>query len=386
MKNFDYIICGAGCAGLSLALKFIDNQYFKNKKIALIDTDFNKKNDKTWCFWHFNDYDFNNLISKKWNSLLFKSSNFYKEFTIHPYYYNKIDSIDFYEFAFSKLKIRQNVELIEEEVLEIKNLNNLGFVETKNNKYSASYIFNTTFIGFNNKNLSTPNSLLQHFKGIEIETDEDFFNDEIATFMDFSIPQNLGTAFVYVLPTSSKKALIEYTFFTKYILKDNEYNNLLSSYIKNNLKLKQYKIVHTEFGIISMSDFSFKKYDNRIINIGTIGGAVKASTGFAFKNIQKQTNQIVTLLINNKKPYLKSNFASKKFSLYDRVLLEVIATKKMEGSKIFETIFKKNKPQLVLKFLDNETNILEDIKIMSSVPTKIFLPIAFKQFIKSFLK
>jgi lycopene beta-cyclase len=46
----------------------------------------------------------------------------------------------------------------------------------------------------------------------------------------------------------------------------------------------------------------------------------------------------------------------------------------MSGDEIFAHLFKNNPPQRVLKFLDNETSFSEELKIMNSVPTKIFFP------------
>ncbi len=53
--------------------------------------------------------------------------------------------------------------------------------------------------------------------------------------------------------------------------------------------------------------------------------------------------------------------------------------KKMNGDKIFASIFKHNPSQRVLKFLDNETNLMEDLKILASVPSSVFLPAALKE-------
>ena len=50
--EFDYIICGGGASGLSIAGGLSLDQYFSNKKILIIDPEFpKKKNDRTWCFW-----------------------------------------------------------------------------------------------------------------------------------------------------------------------------------------------------------------------------------------------------------------------------------------------------------------------------------------------
>jgi len=54
----------------------------------------------------------------------------------------------------------------------------------------------------------------------------------------------------------------------------------------------------------------------------------------------------------------------------------------MDADEIFAHLFKKNPPQRVLKFLDNETNFIEELKILNSVPTQIFLPVAVREVFK----
>jgi lycopene beta-cyclase len=51
----------------------------------------------------------------------------------------------------------------------------------------------------------------------------------------------------------------------------------------------------------------------------------------------------------------------------------------MGGADIFARIFKSTKASKVLSFLDNNSSLLIDLQIMSSVPTKIFLPAALKE-------
>jgi lycopene beta-cyclase len=43
------------------------------------------------------------------------------------------------------------------------------------------------------------------------------------------------------------------------------------------------------------------------------------------------------------------------------------------GKKVFTDLFKNNPVQNVLKFLDNETSLSEELKIISSLPTLPFL-------------
>jgi lycopene beta-cyclase len=108
-----------------------------------------------------------------------------------------------------------------------------------------------------------------------------------------------------------------------------------------------------------------------IIPIGTNGGAVKASTGYAFKFIQLQAKQIVDSLKNNKAP--NAILKKTRHHFYDAVLLEILFNSKMSGAEIFTRIFAKNKAATVFRFLSNTSSVLDDIKIMSTLPTKLFL-------------
>ena len=47
MKEFDYIIIGGGCAGLSLAYKLEVNNKLKEKTLAIIETRIHYKRDKS---------------------------------------------------------------------------------------------------------------------------------------------------------------------------------------------------------------------------------------------------------------------------------------------------------------------------------------------------
>jgi lycopene beta-cyclase len=55
-------------------------------------------------------------------------------------------------------------------------------------------------------------ALLQHFRGWRVRTAQDRFDPSVAGLMDFRPPQPRGgVAFGYVLPTSRREALVEYT-------------------------------------------------------------------------------------------------------------------------------------------------------------------------------
>jgi lycopene beta-cyclase len=247
-----------------------------------------------------------------------------------------------------------------------------------NETITADYVFNSIIF----KQPEIPKHkyyLLQHFKGWVINTQKPVFNPSLATFMDFTVSQQHGTTFMYVLPTSTTQALVEYTLFTEELLAQIDYDDALKNYIQNNLGITNYTIEHEEFGIIPMTNIDFDKYDGRLINIGIAGGQAKGSSGYAFQFIQKRTTEIVASLVKYQHPFTKTTFSEKKFKLFDSVLLNVLHYKKLNGDSIFADIFQKNSAKTIFRFLDNESNLLEDLQIMNSVPTSVFLKAALQE-------
>lgn len=378
--KYDYIITGSGCAGLSLLYRMLIDPVLKSKKILVIDKSEKKENDRTWCFWEEGKGIFEPVVSHEWQSLIFKTSDFTRQFDLEKYRYKMIQGKDFYEFVLSFAENFPNVTFKVENIVGIKSNKTEATVETEAGFYSAQFVFNSTALF--NPEINTENSLLQHFTGWVIKTKAEVFNDKVGTLMDFTLDQKNGVTFMYVLPTSSTEALVEYTLFSKHILAKEEYEKSLKNYIQNDLQIADYEIKHTEFGVIPMSLAKFERSTDawqRTVNIGTAGGYTKASSGYTFQFVQKNTEQIIKNLRAEINPNPQKSWSDKRYEWYDRTLLEVILSEKMEGKEIFATMFSKRSPEKILKFLGNESSLLDDIKIVSTLPIKHFLIAGLKQ-------
>lgn len=88
-----------------------------------------------------------------------------------------------------------------------------------------------------------------------------------------------------------------------------------------------------------------------MINTRTAGGFTKASSGYMFQFIQKNTKKILNNLRKGKHPNPKITFRDKMFQLYDRTLPEVIIPGKVTGKEIFSAMFKKLSPEKILGFI-----------------------------------
>ncbi|MBC7874588.1 MAG: lycopene cyclase [Ferruginibacter sp.] len=377
-EKYDYIIAGAGCAGLSLAVHMIHSGKFSDKKILIIDKESKQKNDRTWCFWETGAGLFDPIVYKKWNTAWFHGKEFSRLLELAPYQYKLVRGIDFYEYCFALVRQHPNFEITTGDIQEIKTGAGQAWIQTGAGKLFASYIFNS--ILFEKPELKKGEYyLLQHFKGWIIETAIPVFNTQEATLMDFRVSQQRGTTFVYVMPFTATSALVEYTLFTGELLEPARYDEGLRNYIDEFIHPGAYQVVEEEFGVIPMTNHKFPRGAGQIVNIGTAGGQTKPSSGYTFRFIQKHSARIVENLIKKGDPYITLTGGTGRFRFYDSTLLHILQYNKLPGDKIFTGLFKKNKPRQVLRFLDNESSLSDELKIISSLPTWPFLKAALKQ-------
>lgn len=378
MNRFHYIIAGAGCAGLSFLIRLLQTGQFSHKKMLLIDKAPKTVNDRTWCFWEKEPGLFDSIVYKSWKQLRFYHPNYADLYTISPYSYKMIRSIDFYQYCLEIISKYPNVTIEYATIEHIENKHDEVVLQTAQQSYTAEHLFSSILL----ENPVLKNKqyyLLQHFKGWIIETKDPVFNPAEATLMDFRVNQQQGTAFVYVMPFTPHQALIEYTLFNDKIWSDEEYNTGLKEYINTILKITDYTILEEESGVIPMTNYRFPTHQGRITFLGTAGGQTKASSGYTFQFIQKQTAQLVDAMVHNFKPIVETSFMSKRFHWYDATLLNILYNNKLPGDFIFKELFKNNKVTDVLQFLDNETSLLQEMKIITVLPKRVFIRAALEQ-------
>ena len=350
MKEFDYIIIGGGCAGLSLAYELDLHSKLKDKTLAIVEHRDEYKRDKTWSFWKVSPHNFEDCTIKSWDNFTINIPSHLKHVDCKNMPYQTIDSGLFYQKIIDKIKQNNNIYFF-------KNINE---VNTEN-----SFIFNSVGDKIDNKS-----SLWQHFSGIEIETSKDFFDEKIFNLMDFDCDQKNSVHFFYTLPFSKTKALIETTWISDLNNTSlNDYDIQLKDYIEDKLKIKNYKINYKETGAIPLFHPNNIKKLNQI-EIGTAGGMTRLSTGYTFLNIQEQSKYIRKNIENIKNTKIFS--IDKKYQFLDNIFLKVLKNNPNEMAQIFYKMFNCS-PNTVINFLSNKSNMYEDISIISKMPKWMFL-------------
>ncbi len=384
MNQSSYIILGAGASGLLLAYRMSLDSYFDDKSILIIDQVKDKGNDKTWCYWEEGEGEWDELLTKKWLKVFFGSKDFTETLDISPYSYKMIRSEKFYHKLWRSIELKSNITFVEDSVKTYSEIDNRVKVVTNKSTYFGLKLLNSILDKTVYETQQKYPVLQQHFVGWFVKTKTDCFDDSIATFMDFNVPQNGNTRFMYVLPIDKNIALFEFTLFSKDLLDHSEYEEAIKDYLKEK-KITDFEILEKENGAIPMTSFKFEELNSyNILNIGTAGGWTKASTGYTFYNTSKKTKDLVSFLKNEDD---LSVFAKRtKYWFYDLNLLDVLAKNNEKGSLLFASIFKKVNVKTILKFLGEESSLKEDLKIITSVSPMPFILSIVKRFLRIKLK
>ena len=293
MADYDYIILGAGAAGLMLARAMAEDDWFRSHKILIIDKDEKNQNDRTWCFWEKGNGKYDHLLTKRWDHITFRADSIDKKFNIGPYNYKMLRSAEFYREHLDLINNSPHIELLKAEVVKIEPSSETVQVNTDSKTVSGSYVFNSFF---DYRELLSQDSypvLQQHFVGWFVESENSVFDPDTPTFMDFSVSQKGNTRFMYVLPLRENQALVEYTLFSSATLEIKEYEEAIEDYLVNHYGLQEYHILEKEKGNIPMSCYDFEAANSeRVVHIGTAGGWAKPSTGYTFRNSMKHSQAL----------------------------------------------------------------------------------------------
>jgi lycopene beta-cyclase len=336
---------------------------------------------RSWCFWATQKHRLHFLVKKTWEKVSFSGENFTVTADVAPYAYHYIPGENFYHyFDATFLRSNPHVAKVKSPVVRVERFDNAFKIVSERAECLASEVFNSMPPLLSDK--KSYFLLQQHFKGWFIKTDKNLFDDSTATLMDFSIEQKGDVRFMYFLPFSPTEALVELTVFSPTTYADNVYDEGIEDYIIKRFGKIDYTVEKIEKGRIPMTNALFSRFGNAgEILLGAAAGMVKATTGYAFTRISKDSAQIAEDL-HSRRPLLRWARTKGRFRYYDTLLLGILTERPDLGRVIFEALFKKTPMKTIFRFLDEETNLWEEIRLFSRLPIFPFL----KQVVKAWFR
>lgn len=360
----EVVVVGAGAAGLALACLLGE----QGTEVVLVDAPAGpaRSPERTWCSWQSGPTGWEDAVSARWSRVqVHAPSGQARTYDLAPFDYTMIRSRDYERVALERLS-RSGVERVEALVTGIS-----GNGAVAGADLTGRWVFDTR---------PAPPAragrvaLLQHFRGWFVRTGEDRFDPAVAGLMDFRPPQpSGGVAFGYVLPTSPREALVEYTEFSRAVLPDEAYESALDDWTGGALALGPFEVTGVEQGAIPMTDAPFpRRVAERVFRLGAAGGATRPSTGYTFSAAQRQARAVAAALRDGRDPEPPAAYSRRHLAM-DSLLLRALDSGLLDGAAFFADLFEAQPTERVLRFLDGSTTVREDLAVMASAPKAAML-------------
>ncbi len=361
----EVIVLGAGLSGLLLTQRLVTHGP-KDLHITLVDPNFNPTPARTWCFWGEIPDALRGRIDRTWRQLLLRHGDREVLGTLRRQPYHMIAADRWVPAVLSELAACPRVRFVRDSARAVRDEEDGATVFLAGRSLRARTVFRSA------PARARPARLVQHFGGWEIQTHRPSFDPSTVTFMDFDRRFTDGTAFYYVLPIASDRALVEYTVISERPWARAEYDRHVRRYIETNVK-SAWNVHRTEYGSIPLDVAPPQQVAGRhVINIGRAAGLSKASTGYTLRRIVDQTEHLVSSLVAEGQPTALPLSAGR-FAWYDRVLLDVLQQQPALGPEIFYRLFQFHPFDRVLSFLDEKTWLGQEALLFATLPIEPFV-------------
>lgn len=366
----EIIIIGGGCAGLSLAMRL--SKLYAKKTVLIVESRSTYHNDRTWCFWGHDSAQLRHLVSHRWHSVLLQAPGRIVRFDCRTAPYEMISAETFYSAAQREISQNPCIELLTGTALTSEPWRDDGLwhLETTAGRHAARILIDTR------PNLPVQPGeavLWQSFLGQEIECDGSVFAPATATLMKFMPIEDGRISFVYVLPFSRKRALVEFTVFSPVPLGADELSQGLERGITAEVGAAGYSVIRTEHGILPMGlTKPAPEAQPTSVCVGVSSGGARPSSGFAFQRIQRWARACAEALLAGGAPvaHIRDSWS---LAAMDDLFLRVLRARPELSPHLYLSLFEiKNGPGLI-RFMSDKPSLADCASIALSLPAWPFL-------------
>lgn len=387
---FDWVILGAGCAGLTSCLLLLEQGV--TTPILLIDRRTTFRDDRTWCFWDIEPTPFTHLAVARWSDWAVRTGTGTDLLTVttsnERFPYLCLTAADFYSYALERIAGYPNVTLLlGHDVFETQDYPETTTITTSAGNYRARTVLDGRGLPPGDETFemarTTANWVPQQFVGLRVRTSRPVFDPTRCMLMDFSVSQDSGIRFMYVLPFSETEALIENVYLAEPHLSQTIYRDQTLEYLAGEFGLAphEYVIDGEERGYIPMTDFTFPMtHGSRTHRIGMLGGGTRASTGYTFLRIQRSCRELITALVSGEPA--PTRIDRLRFTLLDRVFLRFMIDSPHRAPDVFSRMFRGTPSNSLVRFLSEKSSALDELRIILALPKRLFLGAAARAFLQ----
>lgn len=215
------------------------------------------------------------------------------------------------------------------------------------------------------------------FRGWHVHSERAAFDAETPTLFDFRTPQVHGASFVYVLPVDAHHALVEHTSFGALGAPQDPaaQREALAEYLAEVVGTGGHEVEREEHAVLPLRSAQLPRRNGNALTIGVEAGMLKASTGFAYQRIQRDSAVIAESLRRHGDPF-HLPAPPPRFRMFDGVLLDVIRREPAQLEQAFGALFRFRTAEPALQFLDEATSVTQEWRLFAGMPVAPYLTAA----------
>lgn len=379
LTRADLIILGGGCAGLSLATR-LAGWGLDCPRIALIERRVDYGHDRTWSYWRTPGARLTHLAGREWTAVSVTAAGRKVSVDCREMPYQVIASSDFYAEAWRRIRANPRIDCFLGEEVTTPPQREAGEwrVATARGEWRGETIIDTRPP---TNDSAVPPRLWQSFSGVEVECPDGTFADHEATLMDFEPDSSGAISFLYLLPYSTCRALVEATVFSPERRSDAEMQPLLARVLARATADRPYQLGRHEHHAIPMGGGGeASSLGEGHVRVGLHAGAARAATGYAFQRIQRWADAAADAAARGRAipSIARDPWIIRRM---DSLFLRVLARAPERAPGLFLRLFARPDPRPVLRFLSDEARPADYLKVIRSLPAGPFLREALRGFL-----
>jgi len=367
--EFDAVIAGGGLSGLSLAAHLATNGW-QDRSVLLVDDPAARPSAVRWGFWSAGPGLLDAAVSRSYRQVRVHACGSSRVVALGRYRYRSVRRPDLNRVVLDLLAGCPRFAVIPGRVGQVRDRYDAAEVMVDGQPIRASWAFDSV--------TAPPHGRVDGqlaFTGWEVHCARPVFDPDTPVLFDFRTPQAGGARFVYVLPDDPHRALVELTAFVPGGARPPTAavrRAALAGYLHDVLRCGDYHIQRTESAVLPLRANPPPRGTGRVLTIGARGGLVKASTGYAYQRIQRDSEAIARSLNRHGHPFDVSP-PRLRHRLLDAVLLAVLDRDPAQLEAAFARLFFANPAGRVLRFLDEDSGARDELRVIASLPPAPYL-------------
>ena len=328
--------------------------------------------DRTWCYWADASEPAPYPVQHHWHTMRVAHAGQTVSLDCGSTPYQMVASGDFYAAAQAMIDQQPNVALRlgTSVVSEPTRSDGLWHVSTSSGTVMARSIVDTRPPALPRLDGAT---LWQSFYGHEIECSAAVFDPLALDLMNFLAPDPRYVPFVYVLPVTTTRALVEVTLFAATPFAARDLSTQLDAAIAQRVGGAPFTTVRREHGILPMGlTETPRSAHESLVKVGVMAGGARPSTGYAFQRIQRWAEQCAQALVRSGCP-VGHQRDPLPLRLMDQIFLDVLRADPIRGGDIFFSLFSRADPARVIRFLSGTASVADSLAVVAAMPVLPFV-------------